>query len=216
MRRQVVAATFRWPLLPLEGTAFRGGRFWVLLPVKKSARLRRRPLQRQGTPEGRKFLRTEKRGSRGRRSGIKNKGICRRKWYRRRRAYKERRGKRDWTRQHKHNRPGHGRILGMATRHAANHRRRPRMMVATSHGHVLRGVRVTGAFLRRVPMQRTHRPIAATHARGLQRRSPCRRPQQHYRHQTHTRPQFSSLSVGIVAHSIHFLESQEYSTQHCS
>jgi len=162
-----------------------------------------------------RVLQTEEIRSRRRRSGIKNKRVCRRKWYRRRRTYKERRGKRHWSLQHKHNRPDHGRILGMATRHAANHRRRPRMMVATCHRKFLRGVGVTRTFLRRVPMQRTHRSIAAAHAGRLQRRSPCRRPQQHHRHQTHTRPQLSSWSVGIVAHSIHFRESQRYPTCPC-
>lgn len=151
-----------------------------------------------------RVLQTKEIRSRRRRSGIKNERIRRRKWYRGRRACHEWRGICHWTRQHKHNRPGHSRILGMATRHAANHRRRPRMMVATCHRHVLRGVGVTRTFLRRVPMQRTHRPIAAAHARSLQSRSPGRRPEQHYRHQTHTRPQPSSRSAGIVAHSLHF------------
>jgi hypothetical protein len=57
-----------------------------------------------------------------------------------------------------------------------------------------------------MPMQRAHRPIAASHARSLQRQSPRRRPQQHQRHQTHTRTQPSSRSVRIVAHSLHHPE----------
>ena len=192
--------------MPLVGTAFRGGPFWLLLPVNR-ARLRRRPLQRQEKSEGRKFLQTEKQGSRRRRSGIEHKAICRRKWYRLPGSYQERRGKRHWARQHKHNRPGHGRIFRMATRHAANHRRRPRMMVATGHRRILRRIGITRTLLRPTPVQRTHRPIAAAHARRLQRGTPGRRPQEHHRHQTHTRPQPSSRSVGIVAHSLHFSES---------
>jgi hypothetical protein len=219
MRRRIVAATFRWPLLPLVGTAFQGGPFWLLLPVKKSpprrtirdgqkrARLRRRPLQRQEKPEGRKFLQTEEQGSRRRRSGIKHKRTRRTEQCRSRRTNEKRRRNRRSTRHDKNNRPGHGRILRMATRHGAIHRRRPGMMVATGHRHVLRRIGVTRTFLRPMPMQWTHRPIAAAHASSLQHGAPGRRPEQHHRQQTHTRPQPSSRSVGIVAHSLHFPES---------
>ena len=160
----------------------------------------------------RRILQTEKKSSRRRRSQIQNKRTSRSRKYRRRWT------KEDWcgnlrdTRHHKNNRPGHNRILRMATRHAAIHRRLPPMMLATGHRRILRRVGIARTLLRRMSMQGAHRPIAATHARSLQSRSPSRRPQQHHRHQTHTRPQPSSRSVGIVAHSSHCLETQEYST----
>ena len=115
-----------------------------------------------------------------------------------------RRGKRGGARQHKNYRSGHYGILGMATRHAAIHRRLTPMMFATGHRRILRRAGIARTLLRRMSMQRAYCPIATTHPGSLQSRSPSRRPQQDQRHQTHTRPEPSSRSFGIVAHSLHF------------
>jgi hypothetical protein len=154
--------------------------------------------------EVREILQTEEKCFRRRRRQIKNKRTCPRRKHRWSRTNNDWRRNLDVAWQHKNNRPGHNRVLRMATRHAAIHRRCPPTMVATCHRHILRRIGITRTLLRRMPMQRAHRPIAASHARSLQSRSPSRRPQQHHRHQTHTRPQPSSRSVGIVAHSLHF------------
>ena len=155
----------------------------------------------------REFLEAKTQISRGRRSRIKNRGVHRGRKARRWGASKEGRGNRYSTGHHKNNRPGHNRIRGMATSHAAIHRCLSRMVFATGHRRILRRVGIARSLLRRMPMQRAHCPIAATHPRSLQSRSPSRRPKQHHRHQTHTRPQPSSRSVGIVTHSLHFPES---------
>jgi hypothetical protein len=157
-------------------------------------------------------LQIEEKSSRRRGSQIKNKRTRRREQSGRWGTNHKRRRNLYGTRQHKNDCSGHNRILGMAACHAAIHRRLPPMMLATGYRSILRRIGIARTLLRRVPMQRTHRPIATTHARSLQRRSPRRRPQQHQRHQTHTRPQPSSRSVGIVAHSLHFPESQGYPT----
>jgi len=163
----------------------------------------------------REFLEAKTQISRGRRSRIKNRGVHRGRKARRWGASKEGRGNRYSTGHHKNNRPGHNRIRGMATSHAAIHRRFSPMVFATGHRRILCVLGIARSFLRRMPMQRAHRPIAASHSRSLQRRSPRRRPQQNHRHQTHIRRQPSSRSVGIVASLFHKVENQEYSTCRC-
>ena len=156
----------------------------------------------------REFLEAKTQISRRGRSQIKNQGVHRRRKARRGGASEEGRGNRCSAGHHKNDRSRHNRIRRMATRHAAIHRRFPPVMLATGHRRILGRIRIARTFLRRMPMpmQRTHRPIATSHARSLQSRSPRRRPQQHQRYQTHTRPQLSSRSVGIVAHSLHHPE----------
>ena len=142
----------------------------------------------------REFLEAKTQISRGRRSRIKNRGVHRGRKARRWGASKEGRGNRYSTGHHKNNRPGHNRIRGMATSHAAIHRRFPPMVFATGHRRILCRLAIARTLLRGMSMQRAHRPIAASHPRSLQSRSPSRCPQQHHRHQTHTRPQSSSRS----------------------
>jgi hypothetical protein len=154
----------------------------------------------------REFLEAKTQISRRRRSRFKNQRVHRGRKVRRGGASEGGRGNRCSAGQHKNNRPGHNRILRMATSHAAIHRRFSPMMLATGHRRILRRIGIARTLLRRMTMQRAHRPIAACHPSSLQRRSPSRRPQQNHRNQTHTRPQPSSLSVGIVAHSLHFPE----------
>jgi hypothetical protein len=156
----------------------------------------------------REFLEAKTQISRRGRSQIKNQGVHRRRKAGHRGACEERRGNRRSAGHHKNDRSRHNRIRRMATRHGAIHRCFPSVMLAISHRRILGRIGIARTFLRcmPMPMQWTHRPIAACHARSLQRRSPSRRPQQHHRHQTHTRPQLSCRSVGIVVHSLHHLE----------
>ena len=152
------------------------------------------------------FLEAKTQISRRGRSQIKNQGVHRRRKARRGGASEEGGGNRCSAGHHKNDRSRHNRIRRMATRHAAIHRRFPPVMLATGHRRIFRRIGIARTLLRRMPMQRAHRPIAASHARSLQRQSPRRRPQQHQRHQTHTRTQPSSRSVRIVAHSLHHPE----------
>ena len=154
----------------------------------------------------REFLEAKTQISRRGRSQIKNQGVHRRRKARRGGASEEGRGNPCSAGHHKNDRSRHNRIRRMATRHGAIYRRLLPVMLATGHRRILRRIGIARTLLRRMPVQRTHRPIATSHASSLQRRSPSRRPQQHHRHQTHTRPQLSSRSVGIVAHSLHFPE----------
>ena len=160
----------------------------------------------------REFLEAKTQISRRGRSQIKNQGVHRRRKARRGGASEEGRGNRCSAGHHKNDRSRHNRIRRMATRHAAIHRCLPPVMLATGHRRILRGIGIARTLLRRMPVQRTHRPIAATYAGSLQRRSPRRRPEQNHRHQTHTRPQPSSRSVGIVACPFHCAEGPEYSS----